>query len=182
MGFHVSWIASRGKPADMVRAELGLRETPDREELPESEITGVQLPSGWYVVFFNDLPPDLDDSALRRLSRNCELMAFVVDEASMVSLAHRYENGKRSWSVGHDSGKGSAHLDVIGDPPASLAAIRARLAAGFDVPAELSKELTGFRHDEDAGGQPGDAFTVLEKVGRWHTLLNKLGWGGSPGQ
>jgi hypothetical protein len=34
----------------------------------------------------------------------------------------------------------------------------------FDVPAELSKSLTGFRHDEDIEGMEGDAFTVLERA------------------
>lgn len=175
MGFHVSWIASRGKPPDRVRAELGLRETPEREELPESEITGALLPSGWYIVFFNDVPPDVEERALERLSRGCELLAFVVEETSMVSLAHGYDNGKRSWSLMHDPDKGPAHLEVEGTAPAALAAIRGRVAEGFDVPAGLSKELTGFRHDEDIGGAgQGDLFTVLERVGRWRTLLDSF--------
>src|SRR2546421_488916 len=104
MGFHVSWIATRGKVDADIRTELSLRETPDREYVPESDVTGVLLPSGWYVIFFNDaLPSELEDSVLARVSRDAELMAFVVEETSMVSLAHGYSGGRRTWSVVHDS-------------------------------------------------------------------------------
>ncbi len=175
MGFHVCWIASRGKAPEELRAQLKLRETPEREEIPESDVTGVLLPSGWYAVVFNDaLPPELQDAALKRLSKDSELVAFVVEEASMVSSAHAFARGKRTWSVLHDFSKGPTHLDVSGVPPAHVAAIRERLLAQsqaqenpgdilFDLPAELSKALTGFRHDEAIVGVPA-AFTVMERT------------------
>lgn len=47
---------------------------------------------------------------------------------------------------------------------ASRGKARKELDALFDVPAELSKALTGFRHDEDIDGVTGDAFTVLERT------------------
>ena len=176
MGFHVSWIAVQGRTPEAARAELGLAATAEREFLPESDITGVELPSGWYLVFFNDpLPGELQDTTLRALSQDAEVVACVVEEASMVSLARGYAGGRRTWEVVHDAGQGLEHLAIEGDPPPALAGIHARLleearsGAGadyvFDVPAELGKALTGFRHDEDVEGADEDVFVVLERTG-----------------
>ena len=47
MGFHVSWLATRGVSPESVHTHLKLRETADKEYVPESEVTGVLLPSNW---------------------------------------------------------------------------------------------------------------------------------------
>jgi hypothetical protein len=176
MGFHVSWITTRGKPENAVRVELQLVETQKREYVPESDVTGVLLPSGWYTVFFNDaLPPELSQEVLARLSDNAEVMAFVVEEASMVSLGWGFANGRKTWEIVHDSNQGLDHLEVNGTPPSHLAVIRNRLLQKlesseqgpdylFDVPAELCKATTGFRHDEEIDGIDGDAFVVLDRA------------------
>ena len=177
MGFHVSWIAVQGRTPAAVRGELGLVETGEREFLPESEVTGAELPSGWYLVFFNDpMPGELKDATLRVLSQDAEVVTCVVEETSMVSLARAYSGGQRTWEVVHDAGQGLEHLATEGDPPTALAGIHGRLleearsGAGadylFDVPAELGKALTGFRHDEDVEGADADVFAVLERTGR----------------
>ena len=112
MGFHVSWIVVRGKTPAMVRRELGLTETDAREFVPESEVTAALLPSGWYMVFFNDLmAAELEDHRLAELSRGADVMMFVVEEASMVSLARGFAGGQRAWEVVHDSSHGLEHLD-----------------------------------------------------------------------
>ena len=177
MGFHVSWITVRGKPPAKIRSELGLTETTVREFVPESEVTAVLLPSHWYMVFFNDLTaPELEDQRLANLSQNGDVMAFIVEEASMVSVARGFAGGRRIWEVVHDSSKGLENLDTNGDLPSAFPAVRDRLvkelaSAGkdaadylFDVPAELSKLITGYRHDEDIEGIEGDAFTVLLRM------------------
>ena len=78
------------------------------------------------------------------------------------------------WKIFHDCEEGRYHLDVSGNPP--LTEIRERLkqeqdAAGgekadvdfiYDVPAEVAKSLTGFRHDQDIAGMAGDVYDVLE--------------------
>ena len=176
MGFHVSWITVRGKTPAQVRAELELAETDEREYVPESEVTAVSLPSGWYMVFFNDLmAAELEDRRLASLSRDADVMAFFVEETSMVSLARGFAGGRRIWEVVHDSSKGLENLETSGELPPSFPAVRdgltEKLKAArdpadylFDVPAELSKAITGFRHDEDIEGIEGDAFTVLERL------------------
>jgi hypothetical protein len=163
-------------PAETIRVQLKLRETQDKEYVPESDVTGVLLPSGWYIVFFNDaLPRELEDTVLEPLAKDAEIMTFIVEDASMVSVARGYAKGRRIWEAVHDSSKGRKHLEVSGEPPEGLPTIRDRLlseaeAQGhsadylFDVPAELSKAVTGFRHDEDIEGIEGDAFSVLIRI------------------
>jgi hypothetical protein len=175
MGFHVSWLTVAGKLPGLVLKELGLTETNEREYLPESDVTGVLLPSDWYVVFFNEaLPAEFSESTLCKLSQGGSVMMFVIEEGSMVSLARGYADGARRWEVVHDASEGLEHLAVTGTPPPPFIGVRQKLTEAFeesgrdadylfDVPAELSKNLTGFRHDEDVEGLDGDAFTVLER-------------------
>ena len=54
MGFNASWLAVRGKPAESVLDLMGLKRTGEFEEVPESPITGIALPTGWYLIFAND--------------------------------------------------------------------------------------------------------------------------------
>jgi hypothetical protein len=173
MGFHVSWVTVLGKMPGMVRKELGLTETNEREYLPESDVTGVLLPSGWYVVFFNELmPAEFDEFTLSKLSQGAAVMEFGVEETSMVSFARGYGNGARAWEVVHDASEGMKHLEVTGVPPQPFIEIRDSLLDKllknnrgadylFDLPADLCKAVTGFRHDEDIQGIEGNAFTVL---------------------
>ncbi|RYE43173.1 MAG: hypothetical protein EOP24_29545 [Hyphomicrobiales bacterium] len=176
MGFHVGWISVKGKTPKEVQADLGLSETGEREFMPESELTGAQLPSGWYLIFVNDLAArELKDDVLVHLSRGAEVMSFLVEEASMVSVAKGFSDGRQEWQVVHDSSQGLGHLETEGHLPASFSVVRDQLlgelkSAGdhsadylFDVPADLSKSITGYRHDEDVEGADGDPFAVLER-------------------
>ena len=177
MGFHVGWITIFGKTPEEARSELELVETKKREDLPESEITAALLPSGWYMIFFNDLmAPELEDQRLKNLSQSGDVMMFLVEEASMVSLARGYVGGRCIWEVTHDSSGGLEDIKTSGVLPAPFPAIRDQQIkklrkAGeysadylFDIPAELSKSITGFRHDEDIEGTDGEAFCILERV------------------
>ena len=176
MGFHISWVAVRGVTPNVVRSRLRLRQTNEREYVPESDVTGVELPTGWYLVFFNDpLPPELDDEKLASLSIDAEMFVFVVEESSMVSLAKGYLRGEKQWEVVHDSNQGLEHVEVSGTPPSSYQAIRDRLLEElktddnpcdylFDIPADMSMSLVSFRHDQDIEGIEGDAFEVLART------------------
>lgn len=176
MGFHVSWLTVCGKSPVVVRQELGLTETREREYLPESDVTGVLLPSGWYTVFFNEpLPAEFDETILSRISEAATVMMFVVEETSMVSLARGYVDGAQMWEFVHDANEGLQHLAVTGTPPPPFVEIKQKLLDAlttnnrdadylFDLPAEFCKAMTGFRHDEGVEGIDGDAFTVLERL------------------
>jgi hypothetical protein len=86
----------------------------------------------------------------------------------MVSAAAGWENGRRIWSVLHESDHGIDHLEIEGKPPAAFAAIRDGLAAKqktqggrprvdyiFDIPINLAAAITGFHYERGtAAGYP----------------------------
>lgn len=184
MGYSLSWIVAKGQPASAFRSLMNLRPTGRMEEIPESKVTGVQLPGGGYLVVFNR--KTLDGALLERISMSGELIYCEVEEHVMHSCASCWVNGKQVWSVVHSSEEGTNHLQVLGEPPKELSAIRDELVAKqraegqdshvdyiFDVPVELAGKLTGFRHDQDIPGLSGDVFEVMEpagsgaNVGKW---------------
>ena len=50
MGYSLSWLVVRGKSPRAVRDELQFRPTGEREEFPESGLSAVEMPNGWYVI------------------------------------------------------------------------------------------------------------------------------------
>src|SRR5271155_3038419 len=161
MGYSLSWAALKSGNLQTACAALVLRSTGKREEIAESKIVGVQLPTGWYVVVFNQ--SETEDRELARLSRTGEVASCFVEDHVMVSWASGWRERKKVWSVVHDCEKGRFHLDIKGEAPAELKGISERLiteqqAAGgekadvdhvYDAPAELAKVLTGYRHDQE---------------------------------
>jgi hypothetical protein len=187
MGWSLSWAALKGGNLQTACAVLGLRATGKREEMAESKIDGAALPTGWYVVQFDRT--EMEDRQLARLSRSGEVVYCFVEDHLMVSWASRWSEGKEIWSVVHDCEKGLFHLDIKGEAPAQLKGIAERLiaeqeAAGgekadvdhvYDVPAELAKELVGYRHDPDTPGLNGEVFEVLERDSMLGTLFGRFG-------
>ena len=166
MSFSIAWVAVRGRFHSAVLVELGLRATGHYEEFPESPLTCACLPTGWFLVFDNnfELPEPLP---LARLSAGAEVVTCLVEEHGMTSAASAWRNGGQIWSIEHDSIEGIFHLVATGELPAVCVAIRdeylkKQASDGgeqsgvdyvFDVPIEVAKALTGFRHDT----WPGDA-------------------------
>ena len=182
MGYALCWAAVKGGTADAVQSVLGLRPTGQREEIPESDIVAAVLPNGWYLVLQNR--STITDEVLGRLSGLGEVVYCFVEDHVMFSSISAWCGGTLSWSVVHDSEKGHYHVEVHGQIPPVFASVRdplkaAQDAAGgdksdtdfiYDVPIELARALTGFRHDQDISEVEGDAFHVLERVkktSRW---------------
>ena len=172
MGFHICWVAVRGKPAQDIYAGFRLQPTQQTEELPESPIVGASLPDGWTLLFANDPDelPVLDPEPLAKHSLGCELVACFVEEGAMISCAVQFRNGKELWWVAHDSAQGLEHLEERGVFPPPYASIKASVLKQqqssdggvdhvFDAPVELARSLVGFRHDT---ADEGTIFTVLE--------------------
>jgi hypothetical protein len=186
MGYSLSWAALKEGSQQTACAALGLRATGKREEIPESKIVGAALPTAWYVIQFNRT--EMGDRELARLSRPGEVVCCFVEDHVMVSWASGWREGKKVWSVVHDCEKGRFHLDIKGEAPAELKSIAERLIAEqhadggekadvdhvYDVPAELAKEFTGYRHDERTG-LTGDAFEILEREGTLGRLFGRFG-------
>src|SRR2546430_2051623 len=176
MGVSLSWLAVKGGTRELVLGALGLRGTGTCEEIPESDITGVELPTGWYLIVANrGYPPFMEENTLTRLSATAEVVTCFVEEHVMCSSADRWQNGHQMWSVLHDAQRGIGHLEQKGDFPPTFASICARLrseqqAAGgekadvdhiFHIPVELAEALTGWRHDRRISGLGVNAFELL---------------------
>ena len=177
MGYSLSWAAVKSGGKEAIFSILNLRPTGQREEIPESAVVGVLLPTGWYLVLFNR--KTIEDGTLKRLSSLGDVVYCFVEDHVMFSTASGWANGSLRWSVTHDSENGGMlHLEASGQLPPNFANIRDRLTGEqdahggemsdtdfiHDVPAELAKELTGFRHDQDVPGMTGDGFEVLERA------------------
>lgn len=177
MGYAVSWLAVRGPPASAVHDVLGVQGTSRFEELPELPIVGTVLPGGWVLVVVDGR----GEAALELVAPEVvarlpgEVVVCHVQEHAMYSVAEGWRDGSQRWSIVHDSAQAIDHLDATGDLPAVYADIRRRqltaqaadggASAGvdhvFDVPVEVARALTAFRHDEDPPGVDAPAFEEL---------------------
>jgi hypothetical protein len=179
MGYSQSWLAVKGKTPAAVLEALGLHGTGVREEIAESPFVGAALPSGWYLVVTDRSGHRLTSpTVLQPLSAECEVVTGDVEEHVMVSVAVGWKGGQRVWSVVHDAQRDVEHLEAEGQLPSIFATIRDELrskqrAAGggtadvdyvFDVPVELAKALTGYRHDADIPGAGDRPFEVLAQT------------------
>jgi hypothetical protein len=174
MGFALHWAALKGDSLESIYSVFKLRSTGHREELPESDIDGVELPTGWSLVLFNR--KTIKDELLQEFTSSGEVVSCFVEDHVMFSTASGWRNQGPIWSVTHDCEKGRFHLEILGVVPSSLEGMQRSMvaqqkAAGgekadvdhiYDIPAELAKELTGFRHDQGIPGMSGDVFEVLE--------------------
>jgi hypothetical protein len=169
MGYALSWVAVRGTPRDRVLEIIGASPTGEREEIPESDLVGASLPTGFYVVVANDV--ELDESLVAELSMGGEAILCSVEEHVMTSRAYSFVDGKEQWRITHVAELGIDHLEASGELPPIYAGLRDQQLANqrrgdadyvFDVPVLVAKSLTGFRHDEDIDGAEAEPFEVLE--------------------
>jgi hypothetical protein len=176
MGYSLSWLAVRGKPAQVVLDELQFHPTGVREEIPESELTAVEMPNGWYLIVSQHSELVASDAAITRLSASGgEVVTCFVEEHVMFSSATRWKDGSKTWSVFHNSQERRDHLQVQGELPSEFSSIVADLKAKqqrsdakkrrvdfiFDVPVALAQALVGYRYDRDVPGLSGAEFEVL---------------------
>jgi hypothetical protein len=157
MGFSLSWVAVRGKSREEIHQELSITSTGIYHEFPEPPCCGALLPGGWYLVVKDHLGVFDDHEQLAKLSNNAEAITCFVEEHVMVSEVTGWRDGKKIWSIQHDSQKKIDHLDAQGTLPSEYDSIRERLQARqvsegeadyiFDVPVEVAQSITGYRHD-----------------------------------
>ena len=177
MGFSISWIAFKNSSREEVLRRLGFRDSGIVDEANEAPFSFAELPTGWAVLFSNDLEYG-DPEHLIEFSERAVVLSCQADEHAMFSAAHCYTNGQEAWSVSHDNQRGRYDLSTRGILPQEFAPIKIRLnkqqddsggAVGnvdytFDIPIELVAELTGYRHDRWTfdWGQPN--FTALDRL------------------
>jgi hypothetical protein len=199
MGYSLTWLAARGRTPEEVRTALGLRLTDQREEFPESPFSAITMPGGWYVVVANEFDESFaDEPVLARLSDgSSEIVTCFVEEHVMASEACEWKAGKKLWRVSHQSDQGIFHLAAGGQLPATFekllgeARSQQEKAGGqavnvdhlFDVPVEIAKSRTGFRHDEgDHGHAEKKPFEILMPIEDRHrraapsmTFVDRIG-------
>ncbi|MBJ6763837.1 hypothetical protein JGU66_23945 [Myxococcaceae bacterium JPH2] len=164
MGFHVSWIATRGIEMDALWSAFGLTKAPS--DFDSDKITSTVLPSGWNLISFNSISNYIrgyDEDIPCALSEQGEVLQLYADETSMSSLARGYRDGEMLWSIEHHASLNRFHIEATGTPPPCYMGIRQRLLAEqrakgrgvdyvFSVPLEVCQTLTGYRYDHVYAG------------------------------
>ena len=177
MGYSLAWLAVRGKPREAVLKALDLQDTGQREEIAESEINGAELPGGWYLVIKDHEDHVASDKVVAELSLGHEAVTCFVEEHCTFSCAAGWKDGRKAWSVTHDSSRKRRGLEIEGTPPEMFGPVREDLTSKqtkadvekrgvdyiFDIPVELAKHITGYRHDMDIPGLEKTAFEVLKQ-------------------
>jgi uncharacterized protein DUF3859 len=175
VGYSISWIALKSASEAPLLSALELALTDEIEEVPESPACFRRLPDGWQLVFSNEMEL-LTDNQLRELSRTGDVVMGAVEEHTMFSQSEYWVHGMRVFKAHHDSSRGIRHIDIEGSLPPQLAGVPEELEAEqdheqagagdvdfiFDIPVELSAQLTGYRYT-DSGDD--DEWIVLQPAG-----------------
>ena len=176
MGFSLSWLATRGKPAAAVLAQLELRATGVPGLEGESPLVGAASDAGWYLIVADGAENRfITPPVLARLSRGCEVLTCTVEEHVMFSQATGWRDGRELWTVTHEGEDGPAGLDESGALPPEYRAIRDALMAQqaaeggadadvdflFDIPVTLVQRFIEYKHDEPSPAFE-NRFEVLE--------------------
>jgi hypothetical protein len=186
MGFSITWFAVPEANAESFLRGLDLVDSGQTEEFPDSLICTARMDTGWQVLWYNKFEcPFLDQDVVVALSKTHEILVCTVEEHCMDCAATLWRGGRRLWHLHYDGSRGPKGLDVDGDLPPCLPAIkdemeREQLAAGgdkagvdmiFEIPVRVAKTLTGFKHDEDSPHVVGGVFHVLARTTRATTLV-----------
>lgn len=174
MGYKISWIAVKDCEPSQVREMLSLSLSGDREEFPESPITEVALPEGWYLLHFNEFDaPALADVSLEKISTLGDVVTNQVHEGVMVSTASCFIAGKLVWRVIHDAQISQDHLEATGNLPANFETIKSEKMTAqhedddemvdyiFDVPVDLAMSIVDYRYDMGLPNEHESPFHVL---------------------
>jgi hypothetical protein len=166
MGFNLTWIAVRGRPRDEVLNSLGLRATGEREEIAESDLLGIQLASGWYLVLDNYLKAGLEFETAQGLSRGAEAIVCAASDMVNFYSTAEYRDGRLVWQVTSNEDVEDGKLQTFGTLPETFAEARRDHGPGEDaeVPVTLAIAVTGFRHDQDPDQADPAGFEVLAQT------------------
>jgi len=157
MGLSCSWVAVKGGDRDEILKKFNLVETGEDifpgERNPGTPVCYFEWPSGWFILVSDDYEW-VDRERVFALSQFGLTMGvnYLENVENGYSTALAVEKGVVLWRVAHN-GK-TAKLETSGNPPEIYADIRDQImreeeetgyADILDVPAELVKEITGFR-------------------------------------
>lgn len=193
MGWSSSWIAIQGRPKDDILGFLKLVETGE-DVYPGSRSTDFsvkEFPGDWVVLFSESFDWANPARTLELSKLGLVIACQFEDKVAMTSTARAARDGMELWRVFHDHEQSVYRLDISGEPPAGLAAIRdqhfrqqesdggedAGVDYVHDVPFELARTVCGYRHDEDdslfLGLRPDRAEYSSDRSSR-PSLFNRL--------
>lgn len=186
MGLSSSWIGFQNVSKDQLLERLGFAETGEEGEFNEvaKPYAYAELPGGWLILYADDFdwadPERVIELSEHGLVVGCQFN----DKSMMASVVTAARNREPSWQVSHRPDiepHSTYHLDVSGDPPRALAAIRdlhvraqdeeegltSSVDFIFEIPVDLAKQVCGFRYD-----QSEDLFKGLEAMpGGWASSI-----------
>jgi hypothetical protein len=177
MGVNLAWFAVQGIAPETFLERAGFEDTGEPDEYFECDHSGGELPDGWYVMV-TDRVDLVDPARLAQWSAGGRLVACVVLEGAMNSLAMEWRDGKQIWSVFWDGGAEEKQLQVEGQLPDNFNEVREDIAAlhaemdrdgggvdvVFELPLDLAEEITGFRHDQMGFDDDIPVFNALEPI------------------
>lgn len=175
MGYMCSYIAVKGVATATLLEAVGLEPTASPlQVLPctrEVNFCYRERPNGWTVLFSEDIEWASPERILALSHLGPAVGCQFEDKVEMTSLAIGADRGVELWRVFHNS-RPEHLLDVSGDPPADLPAIRDRYSkeqeeepdADFmhEIPMALMQAVCGYRPDED---MDEEMFLALKPVG-----------------
>ncbi len=166
MGYNRSWLAARGvKKVDFLKL-FGLRDAGAAGDYSQA-FRCAELATGWTVLVAEDVDFASPDH-LEGIVNAYPVLGCQASEGDTYSAVHLHERSKSRWLVSHWSDRGEYDLEVVGEPPAELAALRDRYVAAqkarppgrpglflgnvdhmWEIPVELARALTGYRLEEE---------------------------------
>ncbi|HVR66558.1 MAG TPA: hypothetical protein VMT98_07945 [Verrucomicrobiae bacterium] len=164
MGYAVSWLAFDGADHGTVLRRIGVSETSEPGRIGEAKFLGGVLPTGWFLIAARGCDHALiGKDTLAIVSQDRDVVACSIEEHVMYCSCALWRDGNRQWLLQHRGDKSLSDLEVSGNAPPNLAALRADADATqarekdkaltvdwyFELVADLAKGMTGFRHDEE---------------------------------
>lgn len=185
MSGQVAWYAVKGKVRNEVLRALELKETERFLPRPGTSHCGVPLGTGWYLLYLNDPDEPTLETAGQKLSAIAPVVACELHPRKKRSACASWKDGQREWSVSYDGRANAGAVQTAGSVPRSFAQVKDEFMARqgsdhidyvFEIPLQLARQLTGFKHDEDFEGVLSGSFEVLEPLNApekpwWKKLL-----------
>lgn len=179
MDFDVSYYKFHGVDRAGLLADLGLQDTDIADPNGDAPYAIADLPNGWFVIRTQNDTGLITNYDRKTLCREGTLITCDMAAIDPLSQAAGYERGEERWVVLHDGRNGDRlDLDVRGDVPDALLPLRQKAFVTaerdetdprgpdsmLDVPLELIKAVTGFRHDRPQDVHPVPVFRWLKPV------------------
>jgi hypothetical protein len=146
-------MAVRGADKAALLERFGWRECGSASDEMNARIACAVMKDGWVVIASADHALDLRD-LLPTASTFGFALGCEVTEQVMYSRLQAWSDGQQVWSVTHDPERDPKGVEVEGDAPAELQAIRSELSALqaadgevdylFEAPVQLAERLCGY--------------------------------------